>query len=39
MEISIQLHEGRKFCLGKLILGSLYESVGYGGQMMQHLVK
>jgi len=37
--MTIQLHEGCKFCLGKLNLGSLYESVGYGDQLMQYLAK
>jgi len=33
--MAIQLYEGHNLCLSKLILGSIYESVGYEGQMMQ----
>jgi len=35
--MAIQLHESHKFYLSRLILGSLYESLGYGSQSMQRL--
>jgi len=35
--MATQLHEGHNFCVSRLILGSLYESLGHGSHAMQKL--
>lgn len=37
--MATQLHEGHSFCLSKLLLGNLYDSIGTGCQTMKTLAE